>query len=163
MRYTVLFLCLGNICRSPAAEMILKKELRKRNLQGKVSVKSYGLMDWSQGLSIDPRMQKVLEKKGIPIDHSKRSELISLKELEKADEIFVASSRVEKTLLQEYSLETITGRIQLITSMSKKYHNLPIKDPFTAEDPSIFEHVADMLIDSCKGIAEDLAVKISVN
>ena len=65
MTYSVLFVCLGNICRSPLAEAAFREEARRLKLD--VIVDSAGTGDWHVGSPPDPRAQAVARKNGVDI------------------------------------------------------------------------------------------------
>ena len=65
----VLFVCLGNICRSPLAEAIFKKKLEKEGLEGKISADSAGTANYHVGENPDPRTVEIAQKHGIPVNH----------------------------------------------------------------------------------------------
>lgn len=60
----VLFVCLGNICRSPLAEGAFRKLIRERGLEARFEVDSAGTGAWHAGEPMDPRARKVLEREG---------------------------------------------------------------------------------------------------
>ena len=62
----VLFVCLGNICRSPMAEGVMKKHLNHRNLSDQFVVDSAGTAGYHAGEMADPRTLEVLEREGAP-------------------------------------------------------------------------------------------------
>ena len=64
----IMFVCHGNICRSPMAEMVLKKILRENSLEGKVEVVSRATSDEEIGNPIYPPARAVLESHGIPYE-----------------------------------------------------------------------------------------------
>ena len=64
MTYRLCFVCLGNICRSPAAEMVMRRMLADEGLAGDVEVSSAGLGDWHVGEQADPRSLEVLATRG---------------------------------------------------------------------------------------------------
>jgi len=65
----VLFVCLGNICRSPLAEAIFKKKLKESGLSGKISADSAGTANYHVGEDPDPRTIEIAEKHHTPIAH----------------------------------------------------------------------------------------------
>jgi len=62
--YRVCVVCLGNICRSPMAEVILRDELDRAGLAGQVTVESAGTGDWHVGGPMDPRARAELSRRG---------------------------------------------------------------------------------------------------
>ena len=70
MKKSILFVCLGNICRSPAAEGVFLHQLKNKNLEDHFIVDSAGTGGWHVGNNADPRMRDAALKRGIEI-HSK--------------------------------------------------------------------------------------------
>ena len=68
----ILFVCLGNICRSPAAEGILKKFIEKEKLNGKIQIDSAGLLDYHKGETYDPRMIAHSKERGYKLEGTSR-------------------------------------------------------------------------------------------
>jgi protein-tyrosine phosphatase len=62
--YRVCLVCLGNICRSPTAEVVLRAELERAGLSGRVEVDSAGTGDWHVGEPMDPRARAELSRRG---------------------------------------------------------------------------------------------------
>ncbi len=65
----VLFVCLGNICRSPLAEAIFKKKLETEGLSNKIHTDSAGTANYHVGENPDPRTIEIAEKHGVPVNH----------------------------------------------------------------------------------------------
>ena len=64
----ILFVCMGNICRSPAAEAIMKKKIEKNNLSDMIQIDPAGTIDYHSGESADARMIVHAKKRGYEID-----------------------------------------------------------------------------------------------
>jgi len=73
----VLFVCLGNICRSPTAEGVFTKLVRERGLDGAIHIDSAGTIDFHQGEPPDERAQRVASSKGIDISHLRARQIRS--------------------------------------------------------------------------------------
>jgi protein-tyrosine phosphatase len=69
-RYRVVFVCTGNICRSPMAEKVFAEHLRRAGLDGLVEVSSVGTSDWHVGEPADPRAAEVLARHGYRTEHA---------------------------------------------------------------------------------------------
>jgi len=72
---SILFVCLGNICRSPLAEGVCRYELAQRGLDGKVHVDSCGTGGWHVGESPDPRSVAIARRHGIDISKQRGRQL----------------------------------------------------------------------------------------
>ena len=72
MKKRILFVCMGNICRSPAAEGIAKNLLVKRGLNGTIEIDSAGTLDYHAGEPPDSRMIKHASKRGYQLDSRAR-------------------------------------------------------------------------------------------
>ena len=68
----ILFVCWGNICRSPAAEATFRKLLKERSLEEKITCDSAGTIAQHQGNPPDPRMRKAAQARDIPIGGTAR-------------------------------------------------------------------------------------------
>lgn len=77
----IVFVCLGNICRSPMAEFVMK------NLTDSFHIESRATSNWEHGNPIYPGTQKIFEEYGIPFDQTKTSQQISLTDFEEFDVI----------------------------------------------------------------------------
>ena len=83
----VLFVCLGNICRSTMAEFVFKDKLEKNGLSNDYHVESRATSSWEHGNPIHPGTQKILRKYGIDYDKDKTSRKISNQDFEDYDYI----------------------------------------------------------------------------
>jgi protein-tyrosine phosphatase len=70
--YQVMFVCTGNTCRSPMAEIVLRSQLAAAGLSGRVVVSSSGLKVAAEGAGADPRTVAVLTAAGLPAGHAAR-------------------------------------------------------------------------------------------
>lgn len=70
--FRIMTVCLGNICRSPIAESVLRAKVAESGLAEQVSVESSGTAGWHSGSDADPRARATLEQHGYPLRHSAR-------------------------------------------------------------------------------------------
>lgn len=72
----ICFVCLGNICRSPMAEFIMKDKVKKLNLEDEYLIESRGISDEEYGNDMYPPAKRMLEEKGIPYTTHKATPLL---------------------------------------------------------------------------------------
>lgn len=149
---SVLFVCLGNICRSPAAEGFLR-HLAVKNPQLNLRISSCGLGSWHEGNLPDIRMQEASMRRGVIL--SSRAKQFYPEFFDNFDYIFAADNKVLEALYHLARESKDKAKVHLITAFSKTYRNQEIPDPYHGGEAG-FEHVLDILEDSCEGLIEHL-------
>ena len=96
-RVSILFVCMGNICRSPLAEGILRQGLEQAGLADLVTVDSAGTGNWHQGDAPDPRSMETGRKHGIDIS-AQRARQITPEDFDRFDMIFAMDRSNEATM-----------------------------------------------------------------
>ena len=148
---TIIFICHGNICRSPAAEWIMKHLLLKYHLEEDFFIFSRATSLEEIGNDIYPPMKRALYNKEIPFfeHHAKR---ITLEELNKADYIFYMDE------LNKRYLERLFGPLPEKCQMITKYVDYPsfIDDPWYTGD---FDNVVDQIENCCDAIINKALLK----
>jgi protein-tyrosine phosphatase len=143
----VLFICLGNICRSPAAEGIMKSIIHKRHLTDKFQVDSAGMINYHTGESADPRMLKHALERGYKLTHKARqfNPKKDFKEFDYLvtmdDQIYMDVNKLDKE--NEYS-----SKIYKMAKYCSHYNIKEVVDPYDG-GPEAFESVLDILEDAC--------------
>ena len=143
----ILFVCLGNICRSPAAEGIFNKKINERNLEKLFVVDSAGTGSWHVGNLPDKRMQTTALSRGIAL--TSRSRQIKEKDLHEFDHILVMDKDnldAVKSLNKDHT-DTLNHKIKLILTYSKDYQLDEVPDPYYGGQDG-FEKVLDLLDDA---------------
>lgn len=150
----ILFVCLGNICRSPAAEGIMIYKIKKHDLQDIIEVDSAGTSGWHQGELPDARMRAHGEKRGY--DFSSRSRKIESSDLQTFDYIIVMDDSNYSNVKMLAQTEEEVKKIHLMTNFSVQYaHHDHIPDPYYGGS-SGFELVLDLLEDACEGLIQTI-------
>lgn len=152
-RHRILFVCLGNICRSPAAEIILRKQVADAGWAEEFEIDSAGTIDHHQGAPPDPRMSESLRQKGFTIQgHSRQiqpDDLVSFDLIVTMDESnFSDVQSLDKT-------GRLHSKIRPFVSFCRHHDDLRVPDPYYGGQRG-FDHVIRMLEDGCKGILESL-------
>lgn len=151
----VLFVCMGNICRSPAGEGVLKY-LAGQNTDLEIDVNSCGIGDWHIGQAPDRRMQDASRARGIVLTTLARQ--FQQDFFDQFDYILAADKEVLKHLYHYARNPEHKAKIFMMTSFSSVYTDQEIPDPYYQADGA-FELVLDMLEDSCMGLLEHIRRK----
>lgn len=152
-RHRILFVCLGNICRSPAAEIILRKQVADAGWAEEFEIDSAGTIGHHQGAPPDPRMSESLRQKGFTIQgHSRQiqpDDLVSFDLIVTMDESNLSDvQNLDKT-------GRLHSKIRPFVSFCRHHDDLRVPDPYYGGQRG-FDHVIRMLEDGCKGILESL-------
>ena len=151
----ILFVCLGNICRSPAAEGIFKKKIKERDLENLFVVDSAGTGGWHVGNLADRRMREAALSRGIEL--TSRSRKIDHNDLYEFDHILVMDKdnlNAVKSLIKDNTYP-INSKIKLILSYSKKSQLDEVPDPYYGGQNG-FENVLDLLDDAIDELIDSL-------
>lgn len=152
MTKRILFVCMGNICRSPAAEGVFKHMLKKSNLEN-IHVESCGIGDWHVGKSPDSRTQESAKARGIVL--TSRAQQFEIEFFNTFDYILVADHEVLKFLYQYAKSPEHKAKLILMTEFSSLYKGQEVPDPYYQPETA-FDLVLDMLEDSCEGLLSHL-------
>lgn len=136
----VLMVCLGNICRSPLAEGIFRRELERAGLPWLVD--SAGTSDWHAGELPDPRSIQVARQHDLDIT-DQRARPITRKDLAQFDYIFAMDSRNQQFLLDLADGAPVKARIHRFLEFAGHQGTLDVPDPYW--DDRGFQQVFDLL------------------
>ena len=151
----ILFVCLGNICRSPAAEGIFMQKIKDRDLENLFVVDSAGTGGWHVGNLADRRMREAALSRGIEL--TSRSRKIDDNDLYEFDHILVMDKdnlNAVKSLIKDHTYP-INSKIKLILSYSKKSQLDEVPDPYYGGQNG-FENVLDLLDDAIDELIDSL-------
>ena len=155
MTQKVLFVCLGNICRSPAAEGVFLHLLNQRGLQDHFVVDSAGTGSWHVGNPADRRMQAAAKRRGIHLPS--RARQIELNDLEEFDLVLTMDDenfRAVKGLAREAGVRA-TAEIRSMLSYSQRSSETEVPDPYYGGEAG-FDHVLDLLEEACAALLDEL-------
>jgi len=150
----VLFVCLGNICRSPSAETVLKKLIKDENLEDKIEVDSSGTIDYHEGEPSDPRMQKHAAKRGYALDHIARK-INPEKDFVESDYIVTMDNEIYTDVIALDTQNKFRKKIFKMSQFSGKIQFQEVPDPYY-KGAEGFEEVLDILEDACKVLLEKI-------
>jgi protein-tyrosine phosphatase len=152
MKSSVLFVCLGNICRSPLAEGAFRRETERLGLE--VEVDSAGTGDWHIGYPPDPRAAAVAARNGIDISHLK-ARLVTAEDFRRFDHIVALDA---KNLADLEALRPAGGkaRLSLLLDHVEGRQGQAVADPYYGED-SHFDTAWDEVSAGARGLARKIA------
>lgn len=145
----VLMVCLGNICRSPLAEGILRKKVEEQGLQWEID--SAGTGSWHIGEAPDPRSRAIAKDHGLDIS-KQRGRQFRAYDLEEFDLIYAMDSANYSHIVNQAKSAEERDKVQLIMNELWPEKNVNVPDPYW--DDNGFEKVYQMLDAACDQIIE---------
>jgi protein-tyrosine phosphatase len=149
----VLFVCLGNICRSPAAEGVFLNLLAQQGLEDSFMVDSAGTGGWHVGNPADARMRRAAERRGIHL-HT-RARQVEMADLQEFDHILTMDDDNLHALRELSKDKPIRARIEPLMAYARRSGSSEVPDPYYGGREG-FEHVLDLLEDACGGLLSRL-------
>jgi protein-tyrosine phosphatase len=153
----VLFVCLGNICRSPAAEGVFLSLLEKSGQSESFQVDSAGTGNWHAGELPDARMREHALKRGISLES--RARQFSVKDFEEFDYILVMDESNFQNVSKLDSSQSFVHKVHLMTDFCQKFDLSEVPDPYFGGAEG-FEFVLDLVEDAGQGLLEKISREI---
>ena len=148
----ILFVCLGNICRSPLAEGILQHKARRHGLD--IEADSAGFERFHVGDGADPRSQRVAAQNGINLaNHTAR--LFRTFDFDHYDRIYVMDSHNYSDVMSVARNQDDRNKVDFILNLAHPGTNQPVPDPYYGGKDG-FEKVYRMLDEACDVLIEEL-------
>lgn len=149
----ILFVCLGNICRSAAAEEIMRTYLKREGLDKEITVDSAGISGYHEGDLADPRMRMHASRRNFHITH--RSRPVRTDDFYDFD-LIIGMDDTNIDALREKAPDIVTERkIERMTDYCRTKAVDYVPDPYYGGAQG-FENVLDILEDACGGLLEHL-------
>lgn len=143
----LLFVCLGNICRSPAGENVMNHLLEREDLAAQVEVDSAGTVGYHIGKAPDLRMTKAIRNRGITM--CGRARQVKPSDFTAFDWIFAMDrSNYEDLAAVRARCSDPTARLVLFCDFCEAHSETEVPDPYYG-GPEGFEKVLDLLEDGC--------------
>lgn len=147
----ILFVCHGNICRSPMAEFILKALVKARGLEGLYRIESAAVSDEETGNPIYPPAKRCLTQHGVLFDNDKRARKVTREDYNHFDRI-VCMDASNLRLIRRIIPEDPEGKIHLLMSYTGVGRD--VADPWYTGD---FEEAFQDILEGCEAMLGKIA------
>ena len=149
----ILFLCMGNICRSPAAHCVFQHLVDQAGLSDQFEIDSAGTIGFHAGAQPDKRMQNSLRARSIPIIGTARA--LKTEDLDYYDLILAMDlNNLKDACLLDHS-GNLHNKIRLFCDYCTKHTATEVPDPYYGGSNG-FEHVLDLIEDGCSNLLQQL-------
>lgn len=156
-KYRVLFVCMGNICRSPTAEGVFRHHVSEAGLADKIWADSAGTHAYHVGEPADQRARAAAQRRGISLEGI-RARRVTDEDFERYDFI-LAMDEDNLMLLNELAPQEMRSKIRLFLDFAESLAESEVPDPYYG-GPSGFEKVLDLVEEASRGLLETLHRKI---
>lgn len=151
---SVLFVCMGNICRSPTAEGVLRAKVEAAGLRERVRLDSAGTHDYHVGKSPDRRAQEAALSRGYDLSPL-RARQVNARDFVEFD-LVLAMDRDNHASLLHMCPESERHKLRLFLSFSNRYAGQEVPDPYYGGSQG-FDLVLDMVEDAAEGLIASLS------
>jgi protein-tyrosine phosphatase len=149
----VLFVCLGNICRSPTAEGVFRALVEREGLAGKIATDSAGTAAYHVGEPPDPRAQAAARQRGVDIGDL-RGRQATAADFGRFDYV-LAMDESNYVNLKRLCPKGAEGRLRMFLDFASKPGRRSVPDPFYGNTDR-FEEVLDMVEDAAHGLLDHI-------
>lgn len=149
----ILFVCLGNICRSSSAEEIMRTLVKQAGLEQKIEMDSAGILNYHQGELPDSRMRMHASRRGYELTH--RSRPVCTDDFFEFDWLIGMDDRNIQDLKDRAPSPEAEKKICRMTDFCRVKQVDYVPDPYYGGAQG-FENVLDILEDACSGLLEEI-------
>lgn len=149
----ILFVCMGNICRSPTAEGITRKIIANSELHVNIHVDSAGTHAYHSGEAPDPRARRAAAKRGVDLSRL-RARQVQIEDFERFD-LILAMDRENLEVLESFCPPEQRHKLELLMRYSSRFEVEEVPDPYFGGEDG-FDLVLDMVEDAAQGLVETL-------
>jgi protein-tyrosine phosphatase len=155
---SVLFVCMGNICRSPTAEGVFRHLARETGMYDRLVIDSAGTHDYHVGEAPDRRAQEAARRRGYDLS-GLRGRQVSDRDFHEFDYI-LAMDRENLASLKRFCPPEHQHKVRLYLSFSGSFPNLEVPDPYYGGHQG-FDRVLDMVEDAAAGLLEEIRTEMA--
>lgn len=152
----ILFVCTGNICRSPTAEGIFRRLAEDAGLAGRFVIDSAGTHDYHAGAAPDPRTCRTAARRGVDLS-AQRARKVTPADFDRFDYV-IALDRGHKRFLAERFAGGAAAEIRLLMEFAPASGHLDVPDPYDGGDAD-FERVYDLIEAAARNLLAEIRAK----
>lgn len=152
----ILFVCMGNICRSPTAEAIMRARVREAGLEDEIVIDSAGTGDWHVGNGPDPRSVEAGARRGLQVGG--RARQVRSGDFDDFDLVLACDAANARDLRRLARTEADRAKVRLLREFdpaSAGASDLDVPDPYYGEGDG-FDRVIDLVDSACTGLLAEL-------
>jgi len=154
----ICFVCLGNICRSPSAEAVMRDLVERAKLAERIVIDSAGTGDWHIGEAPDERAQKAARKRGYDLSKL-RGRQVAAADFARFD-LFIVMDDANATALTAVCPPEYSDKIRLLMEFATNDDSRVVVDPYFGGEEG-FEKVLDQCEDACEGLLKALRAQLT--
>ncbi len=153
MQVKVLFVCMGNICRSPTAEAVFRQYVEQEGLSEAIHIDSAGTHDYHIGDAPDGRTQRVASQRGYDMS-ALRGRQVGEVDFARFDYV-LAMDEANLAILERLRPQDAESHLGLFLEFAEKYEEREVPDPYYGGAQG-FEHVLDLVEDAANGLLKHI-------
>jgi protein-tyrosine phosphatase len=148
-KISVLFCCMGNICRSPTAEAVFRARVEEAGLEQYIVIDSVGTHDYHIGNAPDLRTQRAARQRGYDLS-GLRGRQVEVADFSRFDYV-LAMDNANMAILHRLCPQAQRGRLGLFLQYAQNHREREVPDPYYGGEDG-FERVLDMVEDAANGL-----------
>ena len=153
----ILFVCLGNICRSPTAEGVFRKRVMEAGLADRIEIDSAGTHAYHVGAPPDARAQQAARQRGIDLS-GLRGRQATVHDIEQFDYVLAMDRENHENLL-DICPDGFEHKVRLFMEFAPTRSEKEVPDPYFG-GPAGFDHVLDMIDEAAAGLLDDIRKRL---
>ncbi|MFT6863446.1 MAG: protein-tyrosine phosphatase [Akkermansiaceae bacterium] len=158
-RYNLVFVCVGNICRSPAAENIFRDVVKEAGLSDQIHCDSAGTIGFHTGKKPDSRMSRTIRRRGYEVAGYARQ--FALRDFEVFNLILTMDDENHRNVLKLTKTDADRAKVRKFTDFCHHHDHSEVPDPYYGGEEG-FQLVADLIEDGAAGLLKFVTGELEI-